>query len=134
MFLPAYLPFLAVVRNGKASFPGEIHTVTANTGWRAPFYLIRGEIPVMAEPHSPVSFISSLITYVTLHTNTAPTHSYMPNKCTSSMPRQHLTFHLSSCTPGTSTCMLAQLSYSLKVKHVYRIPNFPIPLSCAPPP
>lgn len=134
MLLPAYFPLLAVVRNCKASFPGEIHTMTTNTGWRALFYLIRGEIPVMAEPHSTLSLFPLQSLTVILHTDTAPTHSHMSNKCTISIPRQSLTFYLFSCTPGTSTCMLVQLRYSLKVKYVYRVPNLPIPLDCAPPP
>lgn len=62
-FLPAYLPYLAFVRNCKASFPGEIRTMIANTGLTALLYLISGKIPVRAEPPSLLSFIFSLTTY-----------------------------------------------------------------------
>lgn len=69
-----------------------------------------------------------------LHTDTAPTHSYTSKKCTSSRPRQSLTFHPSSCTAWTSTHTFAHLKQSFKVKHIYRVPNMSIPASCIPPP
>lgn len=47
--LPTF-PYLAFMRNWKASFPGEIHPMIANTGLRALLDLISGEIPVKTEP------------------------------------------------------------------------------------
>lgn len=98
MFLPAHLPYLAIVKNCKAFFPGDIHAMAANTSLRALFYLISGEMPVMAEPGSPLPFICSLSLTVMLHTHTAPIHSHLSNICTNSRPGQSLTFDLFSFT------------------------------------